>query len=79
MERIKFDYSKLNGRIKEKCGSQKVLSKRLNTTQATLSRKLNGMYYFTQDEIMKISGILDIDPANFDEYFFAPKVQKIEQ
>jgi hypothetical protein len=53
MEKIKFNYSKLKGRIIEKCGSQKAFAELLGITEGTLTSKLLGYTYFTQDEIFK--------------------------
>ena len=75
LERIMFDYSKLKGRIKEKCGSQKVFAERLSVTESTMTSKLSGCAYFTQSEIMRAVEILAIEPEHISVYFFAPKVQ----
>lgn len=78
MDRVLFDYSKLKGRIKEKCGSQKAFAGRLGTTPSSISMKLNGSQYFSQKDIMKTARILEIQPEDIFAYFFAPKVQKVE-
>ena len=70
MEKTRFDYSKLKGRIKEKCGSQKVFAELLNVSEGTLTSKLQGYTYFTQDEIMKSTDILAIEPCEVALYFF---------
>ena len=70
MDKIKFDYSKLKGRITEKCGTQKVFAELLGVTEGTLTSKLQGYTYFTQDEIRKTLNILDIEPADVTLYFF---------
>ena len=75
MERTTFDYSKLKGRIKEKCGSQKAFAERLGVTEATMTAKLNCDTYFTQGEILRSSGILEIQQDNLGKYFFTEKVQ----
>ena len=74
MERIFFDYSKLSGRIKEKFGSQKAFSEALGVSEATLSNKLTGYYYFTQAEFKKACQLLELEPGTVTEYFFAVKV-----
>ena len=78
MEKIFFDYSKLAGRIKEKYGSQKAFSDVLGVTEASLSNKMTGVYYFTQAEIEKSCRLLELEPGTVTEYFFTPKVQKTE-
>ena len=70
MEKIKFDYSKLRGRITEKCGTQKVFAELLGVTEGTLTSKLLGYTYFTQDEIYKSLEILDIEKNKVTLYFF---------
>jgi len=75
LERTVFDYSKLKGRIKEKCGTQKSFAKRIGITESSMTCKLNCDRYFTQDEIMRSADILDISPEHISTYFFAVKVQ----
>ena len=79
MEKLKFDYSKLKGRITEKCGSQKAFASLLGITEGTLTSKLLGYTYFTQQEIIRAIEILDIEPAEVTLYFFTCKVEKLEQ
>ena len=71
MGKIKFDYSKLRGRITEKCGTQKAFAEKLGVTEGTLTSKLSGYTYFTQDEIFKTLDILDIEQSQVTLYFFA--------
>jgi len=71
MEKIRFDYSKLKGRIVEKCGSQKAFAEKLGIEKSTLSCKLTGRTHFTQAQIFKATEILGIDPENISAYFFA--------
>ncbi|MEG0668528.1 MAG: DUF739 family protein [Clostridium sp.] len=73
-----FDYSKLRGRIIEKFGTQGALSKSLGMSERTLSLKLNNKIFFSQDEITKMSEVLDINSDKIQEYFFRKKVQRIE-
>ena len=70
MERVKFNYSKLKGRITEKLGTQKAFAELLGITEGTLTSKLLGYTYFTQDEIYRSISILDIDPGDSTLYFF---------
>ena len=71
MKKMKFDYSKLRGRITEKCGTQKAFAELLGVTEGTLTSKLLGYTYFTQDEIFKSLKILDIEQSQVTLYFFA--------
>ena len=70
MEKTQFAYAKLKGRIIEKCGSQKAFAELLGITEGTLTSKLLGYTYFTQEEIFKATEILDIDPSKMNLYFF---------
>ena len=72
---MKFDYSKLKGRIIEKYGSQEAFAKAMQTSQRTLSQKMTGKIYFRQDEINKAMDLLSIESEEASAYFFTPKVQ----
>ena len=78
-KKISFDYSKLKGRIKEKCGLQKVFAEKLGITEATMTSKLNGDSSFTQMEICKACEILEISFDKISVYFFTQDVRKVEQ
>ena len=73
---MKFDYSKLLGRIKE-CGyTQESLALAVGMAVSTLSLKLNNKAFFSQLEIRKICELLDIPISMSGDYFFTPKVQE---
>lgn len=74
MEKVIFDYSKLLGRIKEKCGSQKEFARVLGISEGTMTAKLTGKTYFTQSEIEQSRTILDLEPGTISTYFFTEKV-----
>ena len=74
MERYVFDYRKLNGRIYEICGSQKMFAKSMGMSAATISNKLTNKSYFSQKEIQKANEILDLKPGSISEYFFTRKL-----
>ena len=67
---IKFDTSKLLGKIIEKYGSQRELAKSIGVNTTTLSRKLNGYSNFSLQEAYKISKALDIPSEEINTYFF---------
>lgn len=71
MEKIKFDYSKLKGRIIEKCGSQKAFAEEMGMSKSTISIKLQGQTFFSQSQIFRAAKVLDIDPERIGAYFFA--------
>lgn len=68
---MKFNHSKLLGRIKE-CGfTQERLAEAIGITKTTLSAKLNNQFYFTAKEIYAICEVLNIPVSEIGEYFFA--------
>ena len=68
---MKYNYSKLLGRIKE-CGlTQELLAKAIGKNKSTVSAKLNGQFAFTQKEIDEICKVLDISNYEIGDYFFA--------
>lgn len=67
---MSYDYRKLRGRIKEKCGTQDVFSCKLGIGRVSLSQRLNNQAEFSQDEIFKACDILDIEREKIPEYFF---------
>lgn len=70
MGKIKFDYSKLRGRIVEKCGSQKAFAGKIGISECTLTSKMMGYTYFNQKDIASAINVLDIDPGEVSSYFF---------
>lgn len=72
---MKYNYSKLKGRIVEKCGKRSSFAKDMGLSERSLSCKLNNRNNWKQDEIVKAMEILDIAPEQLIEYFFALKVQ----
>ncbi len=65
-----LDYSKLRGRIKEKFGTEKEFARALNISYATLNKKLNNIYDFSQTEIAKSVRLLMIEEKEISNYFF---------
>ena len=65
-----LDYSKLRGRIKEKFGTEKEFARALNISYATLNKKLNNIYDFSQTEIAKSVRLLMIEDKEISNYFF---------
>ena len=67
---MKFDYSKLRGRMAE-CGvTQEQLAEKIGINKCTLSVKLNGHYAFGNDEIINICRVLNIPTVSISKYFF---------
>ena len=68
---MKFNYSKLLGRMRE-CGfTQAQLAKAIGINKGTLSVKLNNRFSFTQDEILAICKLLHIPICEIGDYFYA--------
>lgn len=68
---MKFNHSKLLGRIRE-CGlTQEQLAKAISISKASLSAKLNNIFYFTAREMYAICEVLNIPISEIGEYFFA--------
>lgn len=67
---MKYNYSKLLGRIRE-CGlTQEQLANAINKNKSTISSKLNNQFSFKQEEIDDICRVLDIPNDEIGEYFF---------
>lgn len=66
-----YSYSKLRGKITEKFGTQAALAEALGVSLVSVSKKLNGVTGFSQEDIEKWSNLLDISKAEYPDYFFA--------
>ena len=76
-EQMKFDYSLLLGKMKEKNISQARLASYIGVSAATLNQKLrnnNEKQFFDQDEIVKIMNALSLETKEAPRYFFACKL-----
>lgn len=67
---MSWDYSKLNGKIVEKCGTQTVFAEKIGLSERSVSLKLNGKIGWKQQEIAKACDILDIHKNDIAAYFF---------
>lgn len=74
MERLRFDYSRLRGRIIEKFGSQKFFCEAIHMSPTALTLRLSGKTYFTQGEIARANKLLEIPVGAISEYFFTERV-----
>lgn len=74
---IPFNYSKLRGRIVEKCGTQQEFAKTMELSEKTVSLKMQGKIPWKQTDIMKALDVLDLDASDVQDYFFAVEVQNI--
>lgn len=69
-----FEYSKLKGRIREVCSSEKAFAEKMDLNRSTMSLKLNNKTDFTQEEIKRACKILEIQPDQIGQYFFNESV-----
>ncbi len=66
-----YAYNKLRGRIVEKYGTQEAFARKIGISKNSLSLKMNGKTSFSQADIIKWSELLDIQPHEIGQYFFA--------
>lgn len=67
---MKYDYSKLKGRIIEICGSQGAFAEKMGVSEQTISNKLKGRFRFSQNDIEKAIEILNLTKEDIPLYFF---------
>jgi putative cro repressor len=70
------DYSKLLGRIAEKCGTQAEFADALKMSERSVSRKLNNVVAWKDSEILKAAEVLEIETENIPDYFFKYQPRK---
>ena len=68
---MKYDYSKLCGKIREKFGTQTAFAKAMGKSESTISQKLNNQRDWTRVEIERACELLDIPLEDVGSYFFA--------
>jgi len=73
---VKFDYSKLRGRIKELYKTETEFAKELGLSTVSLSGRLNNKLNFEQSEMLKIGEMLNIDKEDLHNYFFTRQIKK---
>lgn len=75
MRKIKFDYSRLRGRIIEKYGTFTAFAEATGQKKSNLSAKLSNGVRITFEEVLDWSSPdkLDISPAEIHAYFLTPK------
>ena len=68
---VKFNHSKLLGRMREYGFTQQTLAKAIGINESTLNAKLNSKGYFSTLEIDKIRALLNIADEEIGAYFYA--------
>lgn len=74
----KYDYSKLRGRIKEKCGTEGTFAREIRRSHNYLTNVFQGKSYFSQKDIDRGSEVLGIILNEIGVYFFTKEVHKSE-
>lgn len=72
---IKYNYDKLNGRIREMFDTQDDYARAIKRSPTSVSYKLNNKTKFTQDEISLSVEVLKISPQDIPLYFFVREVE----
>lgn len=68
---MKFNYSKLRGRIVEKYGTCANFATALGWSKTQLSARLNNVVPFSSPEVKQAATLLEIPGTEIDAYFFA--------
>lgn len=71
-QKIIYDYSKLNGKITEICGTQEVFAKRIGLSDRSVTYKLNNQRDFKQSDIEAAIMVLGISREEISLYFYTP-------
>ncbi len=67
---MKFNNSKLRGKIRENFGSEYAFGEALGMALSTLSSKLNNKSEFTRSEILSIVKLLNLKKEEIYDVFF---------
>lgn len=73
-EIYQFDYSALEGRIKQYYDTQENFANAIPMARSSLNQKLNGNADFTSQNIYRMCQLLKISSTEINEYFFKVKV-----
>lgn len=71
-----YDYSKLEGRIKEVFGGQSNFAKAMELSERSVSLKINGIRGWKQPEMIRACELLGVEVSEIPAYFFTLKVQR---
>lgn len=69
-----YDYSKLNGKIKEVYRTQEAFAKKIGIGTVSLNKRLNNKLEFSQTEMLDACEALGVEKEEIPTYFFTPKV-----
>ena len=74
---IRFDYSKLLGRIREKGMTQSAMAAQIGITPTAMSNKLAGKSDFRQGELERMAEKLEIADQEYGLYFFTRRLKSV--
>jgi len=75
MKHMSYNYSRLNGRIVERFGTQGKFAEAMKLSERSISLKLNNKVEWKQDEILRASKLLEFSQMEIPNYFFELEVQ----
>lgn len=70
-----YDYSMLDGKIREKFGTRGRFAEAINLSEKSISDKMNGKVCWSQPQINQACLLLKIPATDIPSYFFRLKVQ----
>ncbi len=70
MEKRRYNYSKLKGLIKEKCGTQAEYAKIIGISTTTLNERFKSETYFSTEEMRKTIEYFKLDLSSLKDIFF---------
>lgn len=70
-ERRVYNYAKLRGRIKEKCGTEGSFASQIGRSHAYLCNVFNGSATFGQKDIENAKIVLEVPESDVWDYFFS--------
>lgn len=76
---MKYNYSRLLGRITEKGFSKETFAAKIGISRTSLYFRLQSTAEFSQREIERAIQVLDLDTNDIPKYFFNVFVQKTQQ
>lgn len=70
---VQMDYTLLRGRIRDHGLTQKEVAEKVGISEGQFCQKMSGNFAFRQDEINRISDLLDIKASEIGPFFFSPQ------
>jgi hypothetical protein len=74
LNKIKYDYSKLRGKIREMYGAENNFARAMQISPSSLSRKLSNIAEWKGIEVYHACRLLSIAPEEAPLYFFTAKL-----